>query len=63
ARALLRQGLQQAGRPVAVHDEPSHGAAIDTMLDGIQPGDFVLLQPEVVDSRGTIDRVRRWIQP
>jgi len=62
ARALLREGLAQGARAVAVHDEPDHARAIDLALDHIRAGDFVLLQSDEAYSGPTIDRVRHWIQ-
>jgi len=62
ARTLLREGLAQGARAVAVEDEPDHARAIDLALDHIRAGDFVLLQSDEAYSGPTIDRVRRWIQ-
>ncbi|CAB3657677.1 Cyanophycin synthetase [Achromobacter deleyi] len=62
ARALLRQGLEQGSRVKQILDEPDHGRAIESQLDGIAAGDFVLLQSDEAFSGPTIDLVRRWIQ-
>ncbi|WP_088139143.1 cyanophycin synthetase [Achromobacter xylosoxidans] len=62
ARALLRQGLAQGARIKDIQDEPDHGKAIQSQLDGIAAGDFVLLQSDEAFSGPTIDLVRRWIQ-
>ncbi|MNQ33853.1 Cyanophycin synthetase [compost metagenome] len=62
ARALLRQGLAQGSRVKDVQEEPDHGKAIESVLDGIAAGDFVLLQSDEAFSGPTIDLVRRWIQ-
>lgn len=62
ARSLLRQGLEQGSRVKQILDEPDHGRAIESQLDGIAAGDFVLLQSDEAFSGPTIDLVRRWIQ-
>jgi cyanophycin synthetase len=62
ARALLRQGLAQGSRVKDIQEEPDHGKAIESVLDGIGAGDFVLLQSDEAFSGPTIDLVRRWIQ-
>ncbi len=62
ARALLRQGLAQGSRVKDIQDEPDHGKAIESQLNGIAAGDFVLLQSDEAFSGPTIDLVRRWIQ-
>ncbi|MGY6273617.1 cyanophycin synthetase [Achromobacter denitrificans] len=62
ARALLRQGLAQGARVKDVQEEPDHGKAIESQLNGIAAGDFVLLQSDEAFSGPTIDLVRRWIQ-
>ncbi|WP_025140135.1 cyanophycin synthetase [Achromobacter sp. DH1f] len=62
ARALLRRGLEQGSRVKQILDEPDHGRAIESQLDGIAAGDFVLLQSDEAFSGPTIDLVRRWIQ-
>ncbi|QVQ29534.1 cyanophycin synthetase [Achromobacter deleyi] len=62
ARALLRQGLAQGSRVKDIQEEPDHGKAIESLLDGIGAGDFVLLQSDEAFSGPTIDLVRRWIQ-
>lgn len=62
ARALLRQGLAQGARVKEVQEEPDHGKAIESQLNGIAAGDFVLLQSDEAFSGPTIDLVRRWIQ-
>jgi cyanophycin synthetase len=62
ARALLRQGLAQGSRVKDVQEEPDHGKAIESQLNGIAAGDFVLLQSDEAFSGPTIDLVRRWIQ-
>ncbi|MNS59485.1 Cyanophycin synthetase [compost metagenome] len=62
ARALLRQGLSQGSRVKDIQDEPDHGKAIESVLNGIAAGDFVLLQSDEAFSGPTIDLVRRWIQ-
>ncbi|MHC0509242.1 cyanophycin synthetase [Achromobacter aegrifaciens] len=62
ARALLRQGLAQGSRVKDIQDEPDHGKAIQSQLDAIAAGDFVLLQSDEAFSGPTIDLVRRWIQ-
>jgi len=62
ARALLRQGLAQGSRVKDIQDEPDHGKAIASVLDGIGAGDFALLQSDEAFSGPTIDLVRRWIQ-
>lgn len=62
ARALLRQGLAQGSRVKDIQEEPDHGKAIASVLDGIGGGDFALLQSDEAFSGPTIDLVRRWIQ-
>ena len=62
ARALLRQGLAQGSRVKDIQEEPDHGKAIASVLDGIGSGDFALLQSDEAFSGPTIDLVRRWIQ-
>lgn len=62
ARALLRQGLEDSGRPVRILDEPDHARAIQHVLDGRASDDFILLQSDEAFSGPTIDLVRRWIQ-
>ncbi|MBB1597234.1 cyanophycin synthetase [Achromobacter sp. UMC46] len=62
ARALLRQGLSQGSRVKDIQDEPDHGKAIESVLNGIAAGDFALLQSDEAFSGPTIDLVRRWIQ-
>ena len=62
ARALLRQGLAQGALVKDVQEEPDHGKAIESQLNGIAAGDFVLLQSDEAFSGPTIDLVRRWIQ-
>lgn len=62
ARALLRQGLAQGSRVKDIQDEPDHGKAIESQLNGIAASDFVLLQSDEAFSGPTIDLVRRWIQ-
>ncbi|WP_315135195.1 cyanophycin synthetase [Achromobacter marplatensis] len=62
ARALLRQGLLQGSRVKDIQDEPDHGKAIESVLNGIAAGDFALLQSDEAFSGPTIDLVRRWIQ-
>ncbi|ANN77077.1 cyanophycin synthetase [Bordetella flabilis] len=62
ARALLRGGAQAGARATAIADEPDHALAIQTMLDSIQPGDFVVVQCDEGNTETTLHLLHRWIE-
>jgi cyanophycin synthetase len=62
ARARLREGAQTGARATAIADEPDHAVAIRSVLDSIQPGDFVVLQCDEGNTETTLHLLRRWIE-
>jgi cyanophycin synthetase len=62
ARARLREGAQTGARATAIADEPEHAVAIRSVLDSIQPGDFVVVQCDEGNTETTLHLLRRWIE-
>jgi cyanophycin synthetase len=62
ARALLRTGAQAGSRATAIADEPDHGAAIQRVLDSVQPGDFVVVQCGEGSGGTALHTLSRWIE-
>ena len=58
--ALLRQGLESAGRPLQLEELRTHAEAVSRALASVRPGELLLVQTEDAGTAAAVAAVQAW---